>query len=185
MKQTYNEFFHIYGRTDYTKPVKPEIVIVEDSNAGYEFFEGLSKDRNYTVTSAGGKSNIFAEIINNPNRNMLIIADGAAFGPEMDRIMKQVNRKKGIMLYLPESFEWLVLKSGVISNGTLNVILEAPEDHIESSKYFSWERFFASLLTEMTRDTYLKYSKRRLNKVYLREDISAKIVMQMNGIEII
>lgn len=185
LKQTYNEFFHIYGRTDYTKPVKPEIVIVEDSNAGYEFFEGLSKDRNYTVTSAGGKSNIFAEIINNPNRNMLIIADGAAFGPEMDRIMKQVNRKKGIMLYLPESFEWLVLKSGVISNGTLNVILEAPEDHIESSKYFSWERFFASLLTEMTRDTYLKYSKRRLNKVYLREDISAKIVMQMNGIEII
>lgn len=30
LKQTYNELFHIYGREDYTKPVTPEYVIVEE-----------------------------------------------------------------------------------------------------------------------------------------------------------
>ena len=45
LKQTYNELYHIYGRTDYREPVKPEYVIVEDSNAGYEFFKGISKRR--------------------------------------------------------------------------------------------------------------------------------------------
>lgn len=112
LTQTYHEFYHIYGRTDYNKPVKAETIVVEDSNAGYEFFAGLSKDKNYKVVSANGKSNIFAKIIKNPDGKMLIIADGAAFGPEMDRIMKQIRRKAGIVLYLPESFEWLVLGSG-------------------------------------------------------------------------
>ena len=39
LKQTYHELYHIYGRTDYKDPVSPEYVIVDDSNAGYEFFE--------------------------------------------------------------------------------------------------------------------------------------------------
>jgi hypothetical protein len=37
------------------------------------------------VISAGGKSNIYAEIMKNKSGNLLIIADGAAFGPEMAR----------------------------------------------------------------------------------------------------
>ena len=85
LKQTYHEFFHIYGRDNDRKPVNPETIIVEDSNAGYEFFEGLSKNRTYRVISAGGKSNIYAEIMKNKSGNLLIIADGAAFGPEMAR----------------------------------------------------------------------------------------------------
>lgn len=94
LKQTYNELFHIYGKTDYTKPVKPEYVIVEDSNSGYEFFTGAVEKGRCKVVSAGGKSNLFAETIKSSADNMLIIADGAAFGSEMDRMMKQIQRKK-------------------------------------------------------------------------------------------
>lgn len=115
---------------------------------------------------------------------MLIIADGAAFGPEMDRIMKQIKRKAGIVLYLPESFEWLILGSGVISFPSLKLILEKPENYIESSRYFSWERFFTDLLISITKDTYLKYAKRKLNEVYLHTDIAAQIVRQITGIEL-
>lgn len=184
LKQTYNELYHIYGKKDYTKPVKPERVIVEDSNSGYEFFCGLAKQNVYMVISAGGKSNIFSEILKNPNEKTLIIADGAAFGSEMDRVMKQVQRNKGIFLYLPESFEWLILRSGIIQATDLNTILEKPENFIESKKFFSWERFFSELLIAVTNDTYLKYTKRKLNEVYLHEDIADKIVGQMTGIEL-
>lgn len=184
LKKTYNELFHIYGRSDYTKPVKPECVIVEDSNSGYEFFAGITKRSDCKVISAGGKSNIFAEIIKNTYDNVLIIADGAAFGSEMDRIMKQVQRKRGIVLYLPESFEWLILLSGVIQEKGLDLILEKPADFIESENYFSWERFFSHLLISLTKDTYLEYAKRRLNEVYLYDEKVKKITGQMTGIEI-
>lgn len=184
LKQTYHELYHIYGRTDYKDPVRPEYVIVEDSNAGYEFFEGLSKKGNYSVISAEGKSNIFRELMKSPGEAVLVIADGAAFGPEMDRIMKVVRRRKGIVLYLPESFEWIILKSGVITGKNLNTILEKPEEFIESDKYFSWERFFTKLLVMLTKDTYLKYAKRKLNAAYLQESISSKIIRQIAEIEL-
>ena len=184
LKQTYNELYHIYGRTDYREPVKPEYVIVEDSNAGYEFFKGISKREECSVISAGGKSNIFGELIKSRAAQILVIADGAAFGSEMDRVMKLIMRRKGIVLYLPESFEWLILKSGIAEGKELKTILEKPEQFIESSEYLSWERFFTNLLVRVTKDTYFKYSKRKLNEVYLHENISPKILRDMVEIEL-
>ena len=43
------------------------------------------------------------------------------------------------------------------------VYIESPSDYIESSDYFSRERFFTALLVEKTRGSYLQYSKSRLN----------------------
>jgi hypothetical protein len=184
LKQVYNEFYRIYGRTDYKKRVKPECVIVEDSNAGYGFFASLGQKGGYPVISAGGKSNIFREILKNPGQNMLIIADGAAFGPEMDRVMKLIRQREGAVLYLPESFEWLILKSGVVTGHDLREILEDPGKYIEGQEYFSWERFFTDLLMMLTKDTYLQYTKRKLNKSYLNKEISAKIAEQMEDIDL-
>ncbi len=60
LKQTFHEFFRIYGRKDITKPVKVRQVIVEDSNAGYEFYEDLSEAGGDKVVSAG-KNQIFLQ----------------------------------------------------------------------------------------------------------------------------
>ncbi len=49
LKQTYNELFHIYGREEYTKPVMPDYIIVEDSNSGYEFFAGVMEESDSKV----------------------------------------------------------------------------------------------------------------------------------------
>ena len=57
-----------------------------------------------------------------------------------------------------------------------------PEDFIESQKYFSWERFFTVLLVEYTQDSYLKYSKNKLNKVYLDDKIKQAILSVMEGL---
>lgn len=35
---------------------------------------------------------------------------------------------------------------------------------------------------ELTKETYLKYTKRKLNKVYLHQEIASKILEQMTGI---
>ncbi len=38
MKRTYNELYHIYSAEILLGKQRPEIVVVEDSNSGYEFF---------------------------------------------------------------------------------------------------------------------------------------------------
>ena len=68
-----------------------------------------------------------------------IIADGAAIGPEMERLYKLAQRMKNISLYLPESFEWLILKSGLIPGKEIHEILEEPEKYIDGKKFFSWK----------------------------------------------
>ena len=113
-----------------------------------------------------------------------IIADGAAIGPEMNRLYKEMLKKKNIHLYLPESFEWLILSSGLISDKDIKTMLEEPENYIDSTEYFSWERFFTKLLVTRTEETYLKYSKSKLNSNYLHEKNKERIVNIMQGIKI-
>lgn len=184
LKQTYNEFYRIYGRNDYTKPVRPDHLLVEDSNSGYQFFQGLSKSLGWSVATAAGKSNIFSILIQEQRENVLVIADGAAFGAEMNRLVKLMKDRRNIVLYLPESFEWLILKSGLIRNNRLAAILEAPQDYIESQEYFSWERFFTKLLVDETTGTWLKYTKKTLNPAYLEKNAVSKICDVMEEIEL-
>ena len=82
-------------------------------------------------------------------------------------------------MFLPESFEWLILKSGVLDKREVKEILAAPQEYIESGKYFSWERYFTALLVEKTNDTYLKYTKKKLNPVYLQDGTKEKICKQI------
>lgn len=103
-----------------------------------------------------------------------MIADGAAFGPEMDRVLQLVQTREKLALYLPESFEWLVLSSGILKDTEIAQILQTPSDCIDSKEYFSWERYFTALLTEKTAGTYLNYTKKTLNEAYLRDGVKTR-----------
>lgn len=175
LKQTYNEFFRIYSSHVYTDKKKTEEVITEDSNSGHDFFQAVCKKKNITCESASGKSNLF-RLASASQKPLLLIADGAAFGPEMDRIMKLIRSRDNITLYLPESFEWLILKSGIFKGENLKEILERPSDYIDSKEYFSWERFFTAYLISISNKTYLQYSKKKLNSNYKNPAISSKIL---------
>ena len=63
------------------------------------------------------------------------------------------------------------------------MILENPEDYIDSKLYFSWERYFTKILVEKTKDSYLKYSKSKLNETYLHEKSKRMILESLEGIE--
>ena len=79
-------------------------------------------------------------------------------------------------MYLPESFEWVILASGVVDGNRIKDMLGHTEDFVESGEFFSWERFFTHILIEITRGTWLQYSKRKINPSYLNEAVRQKIV---------
>ena len=61
----------------------------------------------------------------------MVIVDGAAFGSEMKEVMEYVNVFENVVLYAPESFEWLLLASNVISDMEITDILEKPENYLK------------------------------------------------------
>ena len=155
-------------------------IITEDSNSGYDMFSRIAQDNGVSCLSAQGKSNIFSFLANHSGDQILVIADGAAFGAELEKIYKLQEVSTGkIRLYLPESFEWLLLKSGVLGNRTPHDILADPAAHIDSRDFFSWEQYFTALLVDLTRNTYLHYNKNRLNPVYLQPANIEKVLDAM------
>lgn len=184
LKQSYHEFYRIYGTDMLEQGVRPETVLTEDSNSGYQFFHAVCKKNHLECVSAGGKSNIFHYLNNHKDGKLLIIADGAAFGPEIDKVMHLLKGKKGAVLYLPESFEWLVLSSSLFHDREIRLLLDEPSNYIESKDYFSWERFFTSLLTEKSKGTYLAYSKRKLSQAYMGKVTESAILAQMDKVEL-
>lgn len=182
LRQTYNEFFHIYAQDRYQEKIIPKIVITEDSNSGFQFFDAVCKKNGMKCVSANGKSNVFKTILNQEEGPILVIADGAAFGSEMQIITELIKIRNDIVLYVPESFEWMILKADVIKDKEIEEILKTPYNYVDSENYFSWERFFTGLLIEKTQDFFLKYSKKNLNVVYTQDNIEEKILRVMEEI---
>lgn len=136
LKQTYHEFYRIYGQFDYNTAFHPEILLVEDSNSGYEFFEAVAEEKDWEVVSAGGKSNIFKLIKENE-------------------------------------------ESDLIKDNSIHAILDNPSEYIESEDYMSWERYFTALLTDKTKDTYLQYSKSKLNESYKSKKVKDAVLKEI------
>ena len=181
LQRTYNEMYRIYSPEIFFGKVTPEMVVVEDSNSGYEFFSAICKEHNIDCLSARGKSNLKQEAFRREEQ-ILVVADGAAIGSEMNELYQLMKTNENVKCYLPESFEWLILKSGQIDGKAVQDVLEHPEDFIESQVYFSWERFFTDLLIEYTQDSYLRYSKSKLNEAYLQGRIKQSVLGVMEGV---
>ena len=184
LKRTFNELYHVYRQDTMEGTICPKVIITEDSNAGFEFFETVGSSRGILSISSGGKSNLFTAILKHKAEKVLVIADGAAIGSEMNKLGYLLQIYTNIILYLPESFEWLILKSGVLNSREIDEILESPSDFIDNLEYISWERYFTALLTKRTNGTYLAYDKRKLNPAYKAGSISKKILAVMKNIEI-
>jgi len=165
-EQVYHEFYPIYSEYSDMIDTSNVLILVEDKEAGYQFYNSVvGNDR---CISAEGNAKIYAKMIEcSGDNNLLIIADGAAFGAYVDNIVKYRYLKKHIALYFPESFEWLILKSNVLDDNSLKDILSHPEDYIDSSEYISWERYFTNLLISKTENDRIKgYSKTNLPAFY-------------------
>ena len=181
-RQIYNLFYKIYSETNPGK-ILIKSLITEDSQAGFTFFSQVSKTRGICCESAGGKSNILGilqeKLLDKEQKETLVIADGAAFGPEMAHISQLLRGNVNIKLYLPESFEWLLLYADILNKPFIRKRLEEAENYIESEKYFSWERYFTDLLMEETKDSPYPYDKSNLKDFYLQDKIVQKVLDAM------
>lgn len=182
-KRTYNKAYPIYDSLSASDVElgSVEKLLTEDVNSGYQLFTKIGEKYGIVCISAAGKDNIKQKIFPMKSEKVLVIADGAAFGPQMNdiyRLMQEDSTK--FSLYLPESLEWLLLKADLLGQPDILEILEHPADFIESGEFFSWERFFTNLLEQRTKDIpYMRYDKAKLPEFYLQEENLEKIVAEM------
>ena len=170
---------HFYYKEKAPTKLKYDTLLTEDSKSGYQFYQHYFKDDEIKCFSSDSNSAIFKWLKENEDKKVFVIADGAAFGSEIDRIMK-LRSFQNIRLCLHESFEWLILKSGLVNTADMK-ILDDPSDYIESADHFSWENFFEKYLIEITVDTPFQYAKREINQVYLLPVNSEKIIRKLRG----
>ena len=142
-------------------------LITEDSKSGLQFYESRLKDAGVVCESAGNNAGIYSKLNEGHGGSVFVVADGAAFGSEVDRVLKlQALYPANITVCLPESFEWLLLRSGLVDVPDLADVLENTSEHVDSEDYFSWEQFFAAYLRRITQGTPFKYAKGKLPEAY-------------------
>jgi hypothetical protein len=185
---------------DNPESIKPDLIITEDSGSGFQFFSKALN--NYTCIASGdlsvnqkvhvgGKDNVRQALIRFSNKYDCIcaIVDGAAFGSSIAKLVSTLKSlsNKNIYILMPESFEYLILKSKVFecndkyldetyNYSDINYVkdnfnlkgLAISEDAINS-----WEQFYTILLTylsklESNKGLDCEYSKHDLNNYYLR-----------------
>lgn len=173
-EKKYNEFYRIYNNCSNADLSSVKTIICEDSKSGYQFFNSVC---GINCVSANGNSGIIKcmQQYLDIESDVLVFADGAAIGAFFDELIKISNLKKSgkFIIVLPESFEWVLLKSGIIKNNELPFLLSNPENFSEfvdkgtKQNYFSWERLFTKKIIQYTNGTYLQYSKDTLNTNYV------------------
>ncbi|WP_022757494.1 hypothetical protein [Butyrivibrio fibrisolvens] len=170
-KKVYNEMYKLYNLADVAGKVEPEVVITEDSNSGYECYKHIYGDK---CETAGGKSKVYECIRQSDKDSILSIVDGAAFGADVGKVMRYLTMTgKKCVLYAPESFEYLLLKAGIIE--VPKAVLEETYNYADSSKYLSWEEYYTDYIVQNTQKTVFRYGKTKLNENYTAPKIIDKI----------
>lgn len=163
-RRVYNSLYQIYNVHDIVS-AKPDVIVTEDSNAGHDFYAAAFPG---ICVSANGKTKVHVGVKEHAGENTTVLAvvDGAAFGADMQRFMTEAANCPGrCLLYAPESFEYLLLCSGIIAVN--QEITERTYDFADSSIYPSWERYFTAVLSDLSQNTIYQYSKTKLNRNWL------------------
>lgn len=174
IKESYHELRELYSNYPVIENNRMDTVLTEDSNSGFQFFSSLFEN----VVSAGGNSRVLCCIQKIKSGDILVIADGAAFGAIIENCLEYAVVCSGqrIAVWMPESFEYLILRSGLIRSKELDKILQAIPDYVESKEYESWEQYFTQLLVLLTHDKTYRYSKKILDGYYMQKRSIQKII---------
>ena len=161
------------------------ILLTEDSKAGLQFFKSYYDKKNKKCMTSKGNSNLYKELIKLTQDKVFIFADGAALAPYVDDIYKYKKlNNNNIILCFPESFEYVLLKSGVIKGKNFKNELDKPYDFIDYKKYLTWEQYFDDLIEKVTSKAKdgSKYSKDKISAYYINE-VNAKKILKVIGLE--
>lgn len=187
-----NRLEALYPSSRFVPLQKPNVVVTEDENAGFAFFTAVAERSGISCYPGKGKPNIDNVLRENdyfPGREVLVVADGAAFGPQIKFFDNLLELHPNVQLWLPESFEYLILSSPLFrSSREIQEILADPSRKI-STDYFSWERFFTWILKREATKQGSWYNKSNLNVCYKRDccckDNKCNLYTEGNKIDLI
>lgn len=159
------------------KNIDIDMILTEDSGSGYQFISRFAKRYGIDTDSCGGNANIYKYIdkYKNTGKNILVIADGAGIGCHIEKILNSLNGSDNISLWLPESFEWLLLHSVVFETG--NNTLKNTLNNIRSvsgKAYMNAETFCTKLIKKLSENTPYEYSKSSCRKCYTSSCMKCK-----------
>ncbi len=177
----YNTLKNMYA-DDSFDVVSPDVFMMEDIGSGYDFF---SKVLNCKCVSAKGNGNVANELyaLAAKHQTIAVFVDGAAFGAYIEDVKTVIDKSSAaIVLLYPESFEYVLLKNGVVSAD--NKVLDETYDYCDvaefekltndypvgTCKFESWEQFYTIYLQCLTNKEEYRYSKKsgKLHDYYLR-----------------
>lgn len=84
----------------------------------------------------------------------------------MEGIMKIINQVSNTALYLPESFEWLILMSDCLDDPSIRKMSADWGGYINSRQFFSWEQFFSDLLIQKNRELICNIVKKHKSNIF-------------------
>jgi hypothetical protein len=151
--------FHSLERAypDFDQFCDADSIITEDEDAGYEYYRYFFGEK---VQSCKGNSNLSKH----GSPQSLLIGDGCAIGAYIQDLLLT-----GANLYLPESFEWVLLQSDLFQNvKEIQEFIKNPEKKVDTA-YASAERYCTELLSAVTRNTPAQYTKSHLNDCYVSD----------------
>ncbi len=159
---------HRYYEQLRAKPKRDfDLLVTEDSKAGFQFFDARFKESDVSVLSAGTNSKVLEWLDRHKGDRVFVIADGAAFGPYADRVLALQHIHRDTMaVCLPESFEWLLLESGLIKSDVVREALADPSAHVDSEEHENWEQYFTDVLRTQSTGTPFAYRKGELADAY-------------------
>lgn len=144
-----------------------DVLLTEDSKSGFEFFASRFAGGRVECVSGNNNAGLVAWLNAHAGQRVFAVADGAAFGAYAQRTLQlQARYRDTMVVCLPESFEWLLMKSGVFHSKTLEKILEDPSAWVDSGEFTSWEQFFTHLIKEESFGTAFAYQKGSLSDAY-------------------
>ena len=165
--KVFTETLSLRQYKDVSESFSPDRLLVEDSGTGYAFFNKALP--NTIVESANGNSNVHIILqewlLKYSGLNIDIVVDSAAYGAFIEDLILVTEEnfgKNNIIIFTPESFEWLVLNTKVLSKYCS--FLSQPYMYCDTKQYHSWEVFFEKMLVDLLRERYkVVYSKNRDN----------------------
>ncbi len=169
-ESTATEMYRLYeekhGRNDF------DLFVTEDSNSGYEMARYALWSETTEVVPAGGNASVHDALLKSSGEHNKICADvdGAAFGPYIEPALKYAEISGNIMISAPESFEFVLLHLDVVRKYLSEDAGELTRtyDFCDSSQYITWERYYESLLKQITTEHLgFTYSKSKLNSYFL------------------
>lgn len=163
--------------------LRPSYVYTEDTGVGETFFSKTLP--NALVRGVGGTGNfkkLLSTLKTSNSDSVFLVADGCAFGMLMPiylELRKEVNYR--LKLFLPPSFEYLILASGIIPKVDMNRLINA-YSYSRIEKYMSLEKYYEDYLSEVTNGKLSKNSK-ALENYILRPRCVGKIYEYIKEIE--